>query len=965
MKPSLSSFFYRVKTIRFVFKKKEVKFKAGKILFRGLKYTGITLSTILVLMFSIPYLFPGFVSDKIKNWANHAIESKLNFSKARLSFFNHFPSLTLTLYDVSLTGSAPFEKDTLVSAKEIALGVDLSTVFNKAIRINEIYITRGNVQVLVSKEGQPNYNIYKRETKTTSGTDTDTAASDAALKLDRIQIEESALLYNDLSIPILIKANRFNYLGKGNLSEAVFNLKSEIRMEGVDFVYDGEQYLTDKKLNAKLRTRINTHSLELDFRRNDLMINKLPVALTGTFLFLKNGYRMDFNAKTPSTEFENLFTALPPAFVTWLDKTDVGGKIEMGASLKGDFIAGENRMPDLNFNMKVSKGSFATTAVKEKITDLYLNFHFVLPELNTEKMIIGADTLNARLGKDYVKASFETKGLSKPSIKGSVQVAADVEKWAKILDLPKTAGIDVKGFLQLQANFIGIHNPAQNQYPLMNAAVQWKKGVLQTNYYPQPITDIDVDLNIINSKGTAEAMQVKIKPLSLQFEGQPFTLTADVKNFDNLVYTISSKGSLNIGKLYKLFAIEGYDINGFIKTDLSLSGTQADAVAGRYDQLNNKGSIEIRQVNLRTPCFPNSFLISSGLFHINNDQLKADQFVMHYLSNTVSLKGTFGNIINYIMKKDAPLQGDLSLTGKQILIQEFMSTTDSTAANTSAKKANTTPAETATGVIIIPANLDFQFHAAVDKVDYNGLTIHNWIADAGIKNGNLKISKSAFTIVGAPVNMEATYAPVNNMQALFSYHINAKEFDIQKAYKEIQLFREMLTSAAKVKGQVSIDYTLNGMLNDSLYPVTKSLKGGGTVSIKNANISGYKLFSAISKKTGKDAVDNPDLSKQTIELKTTIANNIINLQKVKLRVAGFRPRFEGQIGFDGRLNLKVRLGLPPFGILGIPLTVTGTQEKPLVRLGRGKKEGGLDEEGADEEDKKEASEATDKNKQQN
>ncbi|MBK8090125.1 MAG: hypothetical protein IPK31_20625 [Chitinophagaceae bacterium] len=179
------------------------------------------------------------------------------------------------------------------------------------------------------------------------------------------------------------------------------------------------------------------------------------------------------------------------------------------------------------------------------------------------------------------------------------------------------------------------------------------------------------------------------------------------------------------------------------------------------------------------------------------------------------------------------------------------------------------------------------------------------------------------------------------MQALFSYHINAKEFDIQKAYKEIQLFREMLTSAAKVKGQVSIDYTLNGMLNDSLYPVTKSLKGGGTVSIKNANISGYKLFSAISKKTGKDAVDNPDLSKQTIELKTTIANNIINLQKVKLRVAGFRPRFEGQIGFDGRLNLKVRLGLPPFGILGIPLTVTGTQEKPLVRLGRGKKRADL------------------------
>lgn len=940
-----------------------MKFKAGHKFVKVVKYTVITVFVLLVFMFSIPYLFPGFVSDKIKSWANHAIVSKLNFSKARLSFFNHFPSLTLTLYDVSLTGSAPFERDTLVSAKEIALGVDLSTVFNKAVRINEIYITRGNVQVFVSKEGQPNYNIYKTGAKTTTGTDT--AASDAALKLDRIQIEESALLYNDHSIPILIKANNVNYLGKGNLSDAVFNLKSEISMEGLDFMYAGEQYLTGKKLKAKLRTRINTQSLELDFRRNDLMINKLPVALKGTFYFLKNGYRMDFLAKTPSTEFENLFTALPPAFVTWLDKTDVSGKIEMGASLKGDFIAGENRMPDLTFNMNVRKGSFATTAVKEKITDLYMNFHFALPGLNTEKMTVKVDTLNARLGTDYIKAAVETKGLNKPTIKGSLQVSADVEKWAKILDLSKTAGIDIKGLLQLQASFNGTYNPAGNQYPFINAAVQWKKGILQTKYYPQPITAIDADLNILNVKGTAEAMQVKIKPISLQFEGQPFMLTADVKDFDNLIYSISSKGTLNIGKLYKLFAIDGYDVNGLIKTDLSLSGSQADAVAGRYDQLNNKGTVEIRQIILRTPYFSNSFLISSGLFHINNDRLVADQLVMHYGSNTVSLKGTFGNIINYITKDGAPLQGNLSLTGKQLLVQEFMNTTGNTVSTTSAEKLKTAPAETPAGVIIIPTDLDLQFHAAIDKVAYNGLIIHNWVADAGIEKGNLNISKSAFTIIGSPVTMEASYAPLNSRQASFTYHVAAKEFDIQKAYREIQLFREMLTSAAKVKGLVSIDYKLNGMLNDSLYPVTNSLKGGGTVSIKNANISGYKLFNAISKKTGKDAVQNPDISKQTIELKTTIANNIINLQRVKLRVAGFRPRFEGQVSFDGRLNLKVRLGLPPFGILGIPLTVTGTQEKPLVHFGRGKKDGGLDEEGADEEDKKEASEATDKSKQQN
>ena len=63
-----------------------------------------------------------------------------------------------------------------------------------------------------------------------------------------------------------------------------------------------------------------------------------------------------------------------------------------------------------------------------------------------------------------------------------------------------------------------------------------------------------------------------------------------------------------------------------------------------------------------------------------------------------------------------------------------------------------------------------------------------------------------------------------------------------------------------------------------------------------------------------------------------------------MRIAGFRPRFEGQVDFNGRLNLQFRLGLPPFGILGIPMTITGTQESPVIHMGKGKKEDELKEE---------------------
>jgi len=35
------------------------------------------------------------------------------------------------------------------------------------------------------------------------------------------------------------------------------------------------------------------------------------------------------------------------------------------------------------------------------------------------------------------------------------------------------------------------------------------------------------------------------------------------------------------------------------------------------------------------------------------------------------------------------------------------------------------------------------------------------------------------------------------------------------------------------------------------------------------------------------------------------------------------------------MNLKFRIGLPPLGIFGIPMTISGTQEKPIIKLGRG------------------------------
>jgi AsmA protein len=137
----------------------------------------------------------------------------------------------------------------------------------------------------------------------------------------------------------------------------------------------------------------------------------------------------------------------------------------------------------------------------------------------------------------------------------------------------------------------------------------------------------------------------------------------------------------------------------------------------------------------------------------------------------------------------------------------------------------------------------------------------------------------------------------------------------------------MATAAANAEGIISLDYKVAGKLNDEMLPIYPSLAGGGILSVKNVKMKGFKMFGAVSKKTGKDGIKNPDLSK--VDIKTKIKNNIITVERFKFKVAGFRPRIEGTTSFDGRLNFKMRLGLPPLGIIGIPLK-NGTQDKPKV-----------------------------------
>ncbi|WP_421942815.1 AsmA family protein [Pedobacter sp.] len=1017
------------------------------------KISAIVILSIIALLVVIPYLIPKTLTKEVTQVINKNIKGEVKFESTNISFFNHFPSLTLNLNGFLLKGSAPFQNDTLIYTKKLALGINLLSLFSKQIKVDEFYLDDARINILTDEKGHANYNVYESKT----GSKEPKSENETAIKIEGIFINNSNLTYSDKSIPMLIRTKGFNYIGKGDLSNAIFDLKSSLSINEMDVYYANTPYLLKKKINAKLITKVNTNSLNLIFDENNLIINSLPIRFVGHFSFLKDGYDIDFRTTAKETDLHNIFTALPPEIADRLERTDIKGYAEINASLIGKYIAETHQMPTLAFNMKVREGYISNPKAPEPISNLFLNLKTKIPGLNMDSLTINMDSLYFNIGKDYVASVTKIKGFKEPEIYTDTRSNIDLEKWAKVVNLdslelkgrlnmnlkadgkyskkvvhsgirqvdtviatvPKFSllaslkngyfkylalptainkinfkvngsntdgnykstklaienidlqalnnfikgyaklqtaenmplevqlksiinlgdlktiypikGYELSGLLNIDLLSKGPFNKAKKLFPVTKANIRFDNGRIKTTSFDQPLEQIQIDADLVNTDGTLKSTKLNIKPISFVMAGQPFMLKADVHDFDNIAYNVTSKGTIDIGKMYQFFAVKGYQVKGTIFTDVVFKGLQSDAMNGRYGKLQNSGSMTVKDLNLQSDLFPKSFLIKNGVFSFRQDKMNFDAFNANYGQSDFKLNGNLSNVINYALNDKAKLTGTFKLISDKIVADEFMVYADN---------SSQSGLSTSSGVILIPENLNITFSAAANKVVYNSLNIENAKGNMVINNGNLALKETGFNIAGAQVGMDANYKSTSLKTGVFDFHLTAKEFDIARAYKEIKLFREMASSASSVKGIVGLDYQLSGKLNEEMFSVYPSLKGGGVLSLKKVSLMGFKMMNAVSKATKRDSLTNPDLS--DVQVKSTIKNNIITIEQTKMKVAGFRPRFEGQVSFDGRLNLSGRLGLPPFGLFGIPLSITGTQEKPIVKLKRNK-EGKLEE----------------------
>jgi AsmA protein len=898
-----------------------------KLTFKVLKWFGIFVASVLFLMFIIPLLFPGTISEQVKIFANKRLAGKLDYRKTHLTFFRHFPSLTVSVDDLLLLGSKPFQQDTLLSAKEVAVGINLKNlIFDAEVKIDEIYVTDAFANVYINSKGQANYNVY---ISSPSKSVKDTTEKGTSIKLDLIKFRNWRIRYNDHPAKILVDAKGLDYTGKGGLSEDIFDLRTDLEIDQVDFSMDRIYYARQKHLHADLITRINTDALTFVLRKNELKINDLPLKFTGFVSILKDGYNLDIKAASEKTTIRDMISVLPPQYLDWAKDTNIEGNSDLYFSLKGQFSEPRNLKPHFTARLFVNDGVISSAKAPVPMNNLNIDLNIDAPALDPQQLAVDLKKLSFDLGdKNNFLAVVKTKGLSEMNVKADIKGAVNLQTLDEALGLKD---LELKGLMNADLKANGIFSMDKKLFPKTNGYIDLKNGWLKTASYPNPIRNINMTANINNTDGTFSSLGVKLDPFKFDFEGNPVFINADLQNFEDMLYKVRAKGVLNIGKIYQVFARKGMDVSGLITADLSLNGRQSYATTGQYNKLDNKGTLKLQNIKANTAYLPKPFYLKEGNFEFENEKMWFRKFYATYGKSDFSLNGHLLNTINYFIERKGTLHGNFVLNSNYILVDEFMALKSGDNEDKSleveyAKAEN----PKSSGVVIVPKNLDVSLTANAKKVRFKGLDIGQLKGAAAVNSGQIYLKNTAFDIAGSRMNIDARYQDESPLTANFDVAFKVKDFNVQRAYREIDMMRQLATTAKDVSGIVSLDYKLKGDFDENMNPIYPSLEGGGVVNLRDVAVKNYKMLSVIGDKVGADAFNNPDM--KGVNIKTHIKNNLIHIEEFTFKVSVLRPAISGTVSLNGLLDVLVKVGLPPAGWIGVPVVVTGTQEKPQIKV---------------------------------
>ncbi len=496
---------------------------------------------------SIPLFFKQNLLDAAKTTINKQVNAEVNFDGFNLSLFKDFPKVSMELQNVLVTGKGEFQNDTLFRAVSLQAKTNLKALFSKTgMSIEAIYLDHPDLTLVVGKTGNVNWDLAKESAPTETQTASTAAAEEEnafQLQLDKIEINNANVYYIDHEANMLLGFENINVGVNGKMYGTATELNVDGKVERFNTEYEGVKYISNVALETKTLLNVDYETMDIVVKENELLVNRLPLQVTGSVKIPSDSMYFDLNLKTKESGFENFLALVPPDFENYLKDFKTSGNATVSGTVNGLYY--EENYPAFSLKLDVSDGNFHYADLPEEIKNIRADISIAKPQGDLDLTEVKIKEAHAEVKNNPVDLSLVLNHLvSDPYFDGAFvgKINFDQLKDALPLDSVNIAGtIDANLFVKGRYSSV-----EKEQYDKIQS-----DGIVLLDNFVYESTDLTQPVFVKSGKLDFSPQSINLSQFNMRVGQSDFNLYGKVSNYLNYIFKDGIlKGDLQLNSAY-------------------------------------------------------------------------------------------------------------------------------------------------------------------------------------------------------------------------------------------------------------------------------------------------------------------------------------------------------------------------------------------------------------------------------
>ncbi|UCH28656.1 MAG: AsmA family protein, partial [Myxococcales bacterium] len=214
--------------------------------------TGVALVLLLGALAFVPFLLEDRVLELVRTQANGRLGASVDFEDLDLSLLSTFPTLTVEINGLDVTGKGVFEGRQLASVPRLAVGLDLTRlILDEQLLIESFTLDDPELHFLVNEDGEVNYDITKGSDEEPEPTVAEAEPRAFAVRLRQFEITGGLITYDAPGIHVSIEG--LDHSGSAVIDDATYALTSSTTVEALTLPLRRIRCLRNAKASLNLR----------------------------------------------------------------------------------------------------------------------------------------------------------------------------------------------------------------------------------------------------------------------------------------------------------------------------------------------------------------------------------------------------------------------------------------------------------------------------------------------------------------------------------------------------------------------------------------------------------------------------------------------------------------------------------------------------------------------------------------